>query len=221
MQANTNPFKYPPLQQNMLGSPPFSIPTPSFMKNMLVRYSGDFNAYWKILKKYFAGQISKVEFQAKISKILTSKEKVALHNWFILSILKAAYSGYIAQQKTKNPALKKHTENFKVIQKNQAFRTRMLRIASQYNIQNISEEAISMLVIGLHQHILRSLSASQPDVVEVPPFEDTPPGYSVLETTAPDEITGKSLEYAIWRKPGILYDSQNIIEHRLSIERSA
>jgi hypothetical protein len=151
------------------------------------------------------------------------RNAVALHNWLILSILKSAYSDYHAQKKgvhaTGSGGPSHKTPNLRSISDHFAFKKRMQRTIAQNQLSGVSDDAVSMVVVALQQHLLRTLAALRSDHTVNPEQEDVPEDMQVAETSVPGDISSNDISGAFWRRPTVLCENASLIQHRLAVEQ--
>jgi len=148
---------------------------------------------------------------------------VALHNWLILSILKSAYSEYGALKKGVHGAsgsgANYKSQNLRNLSDHFACKKRMQRIAMQHQLGSITDDAVSMVVVAMQQHLLRSIAAIRATRTLAPEIEDPPEGMEVAESSAPGDISSNDVVNTIWRRPSILCENTSLVQTRLSVEQ--
>ena len=155
--------------------------------------------------------------------VISSVFLVALHNWMILSILKSAYSDYRTARTgahapgSGGPSHK--TQNLRSLSDHFAFKKRMQRTIAQNQLSGVSDDAVSMVVVALQQHLLRTLSALRSEETINPEQEDIPEDTQVAETSVPGDISSNDISGAFWRRPSVLCENASLIQHRLAVEQ--
>lgn len=212
----------PPAAQQFTPPAPTPLLKPTEVKRQFQMHA-DFQTYAKAVKKYLNGSITKTEFHAELAKVLPTKDKLALHNWFILSIIKSAYADFQSQKKGIHvgagggPSYK--SQNLRLLSDHTAFKKRMQRTITQHQLTGISDDAVSMVIVALQQHLLRTMAAmrSNPSINEN--VEDPPENTDVLETSVPGDISSEDVMGTFWRRPSLLCENASLIQHRLSVEQ--
>lgn len=147
---------------------------------------------------------------------------MALHNWLILSVLKSVYSDYNMQKKGSQAhgagAGSKSTQNMRGLSDHRIFKSKMLRTASQHQLAGVSDDAVSMVIVGLQQHLLRLLASVRSTQTINPEVEDVPEDAMVAETSTPGDISANDLSNAVWRQPGLLHELASATQYRLTVE---
>lgn len=148
---------------------------------------------------------------------------MSLHNWLILSILKSAYSDYQAQKKGPHigggagPSHK--AQNLRSLSDHFAFKKRMQRTITQSSLSGVSDDAVSMVIVALQQHLLRTLAALRSDQTLNPEIDDVPEDTQVAESSVPGDISSEDIAGAFWRRPSVLCENASLIQYKLSVEQ--
>jgi hypothetical protein len=87
--------------QSQPNQPQRRIQTPADLKNLLMNQLKDsFPKYFDLLKQFVNGKVTKPEFESELRKILPEK-LVAIHNMFMMTILRSAYIATLRHRKVK------------------------------------------------------------------------------------------------------------------------
>jgi hypothetical protein len=148
---------------------------------------------------------------------------VALHNWFILSIIKSAYADYHAQKKGNHPGgsggQSYKSQNFRALSDHVSFKKRMQRTIMQHQLGGISDDAVSMVIVALQQHLLRTMAAMRSNPSVNHDVEDPPENTEIAETSVPGDISSNDVMGTFWRRPSVLCENASLIQHRLAVEQ--
>lgn len=147
---------------------------------------------------------------------------MALHNWLVLSILKSAYSDYNAQKKGAHvggSGTAYKSQNLRALSDHNIFKRKMQRTVQQNNLGGISEDAVSMVIAALQQHLLRTMSAIRASCSVAHDVEDPPEDAQVTETTAPSDISVEDVANTLWRRPSVLCENASLVQHRLAVDQ--
>lgn len=147
---------------------------------------------------------------------------MALHNWLILSIIKAAYSDFHAQKKGTHAGgsgISYKSQNLRSLSDHLAFKKRMQRTIGQHSLAGISDDAVSMVIAGLQQLMLRTLASLRANQTIAPDVEDPPEDCEVAETSLSGEISSTDVIGAFWRRPNVLCEQASPVQHRLVVDQ--
>lgn len=141
----------------------------------------------------------------------------------ILSILRSAYVDYNAQKKgavahAGGPGGGHKAQNLRGLSDHRIFKLKMHKTAAQNGLTGVSDDAVSMVVVALQQHLLRTLAAVRASESKNPTFDDIPDDMTVTESTVPGNIDTDDLSGAVWRNPSILHESASSTQCRLALE---
>ena len=95
----------------------------------------------------------------------------------------------------------------------------MQRIAMQHQLGGITDDAVSMVVVAMQQHLLRSIAAMRATRTLSAEVEDPPEGMEIAESSAPGDISSNDVVNTIWRRPTILCENTSLVQTRLSVEQ--
>lgn len=140
----------------------------------------------------------------------------------MLSIIKSAYSDYNAQKKgavVGGSGTSYKSQNLRSLSDHFTFKKKMQRTVSQNNLGAISEDAVSMVMAALQQHLLRTLSAMRASRAVTHDVEDPPEDTQVSETTVPGDISAEDVTNTFWRRPSVLCENASLVQHRLAVEQ--
>lgn len=146
---------------------------------------------------------------------------VALHNWLVLSILRSAYSDYNAQKKGAHvggSGTSYKSQNLRALSDHSIFKKKMQRTAQQNSLNGVSEDAVSMVIAALQQHLLRTLSAIRASRSAANEVEDPTEDQQVLETSVPGDISIDDVANTLWRRPTVLCENASLVQHRLAVD---
>lgn len=234
MSQNGHPSRNGTSSNQPIFVPSLNIPPPVELKKKLNQIA-DFQQYSRIIKKFLVGNINKSEFHSEISKILPTREKcmetiflkkkltrlsVALHNWLILSILKNSYSKYNNQIKKSlnNRPNENQSNDLKTISEYPTFKKRIVQTCHRHLINDVSDDAISMVIVALQRHLMRIISSLKADPFKAPEILEPPENNDVLKTSKPMEISSNDVIGSVWREPKLLCDNQSIIQYKMSMD---
>jgi hypothetical protein len=219
---NASVVMAPPAAQQYAPPPPTPLLKTTEVKRQFQQHA-DFQLYAKAVKKYLNGSVTKAEFHAELAKVLPTKEKMALHNWFILSIIKSAYSEYQVQKKGAHPGQggspSYKSQNLRSLSDHMAYKKRMQRTIMQHQLLGISDDAVSMVIVALQQHLLRTMAAMRSNPSINQDVEDPPENTEIIETSVPGDISSEDVMGTFWRRPSLLCENTSLIQHRLSVEQ--
>lgn len=87
------------------------------------------------------------------------------------------------------------------------------------NSLTISEDAVSMVMAALQQHLLRTMAAMKANRAIAHDVEDPPEDAQVAETTVPGDISAEDVTNTFWRRPSVLCENASLVQHRLAVEQ--
>lgn len=94
----------------------------------------------------------------------------------------------------------------------------MHRSATQNGLTSVSPDAVSLMIIALQQHLIKTLGSLQPDVVKSPEIDDAEIGEETLTTTIPGDIAPEDIERASIRRPKLFGDTHSLLQNRFNID---
>lgn len=94
----------------------------------------------------------------------------------------------------------------------------MQRSATQNGLVSVSPDAVSLMIVALQQHLIKTLGSLQPEVVKAPEIDDAEIGEEALSTTVPGDIAPEDIERASIRRPKLFGDTHLLLQTRFNID---